>query len=40
MGPFAGVPILSPDSEDDLEFDKVIVSANEGSVRVVEYRGS
>jgi hypothetical protein len=39
MGPFAGVPI-SPDTEDDLEFDKVIVSPNEGSVRVVKHRGS
>jgi hypothetical protein len=39
MGPFAGVSI-SPDSEDDLEFDKVIVSTNKGSVRVVEHRGS
>lgn len=39
MGPFAGV-LVSPDSEDDLEVDKVIVNANEGSVRVVEHRGS
>jgi hypothetical protein len=39
MGPFAGVPI-STNSEDDLEFDKVIVSTNEGSVRVVEHCGS
>jgi hypothetical protein len=36
MGPFSGV-LVSPEG-DDYGFDGVIVTANEGAVRVVKYR--
>jgi hypothetical protein len=36
MGPFSGV-LVSPEG-DDYGFDRVIVTANEGAVRVVKYR--
>jgi hypothetical protein len=36
MGPFSGV-LVSPKG-DDYGFDRVIVTANEGAVRVVKYR--
>lgn len=37
MGPFAGA-LVSPDSDDDVDFDKVIVTANDGAINVVKYR--
>jgi len=36
MGPFSGV-LVSPEG-DDFEFDRVIVTANDGAVSVVHYR--